>query len=215
MSKTLIAIPCMDMVYTDFMMSLTNIERIGQTFCAVTKSSLVYDARNALAKQAVEGDFDTVLWLDSDIKFQPDLLKRLMAHIENGIDFVSGLYFKRCYPTGPVVFKTITQRKEGRELITEALPYDDYPKDQLFEVDAAGFGAVLMKVDLLKKVSDKYGLPFSPCLGLGEDMSFCWRAKQLGAKLYCDSSIKLRHIGLTTYDESTYMIQQEENSKGD
>ena len=201
----------MDMVHTDFMISLTNIERIGQTYCAVTKSSLIYDARNALAKQAMDGDFDYILWLDSDVQFEPDLLKRLMAHIDNGLDFVSGLYFKRCYPTAPVVFKTIIQRKEGKELITEALTYNDYPKDQLFEVDAAGFGAVLMKVDLLRKVWNKYGLPFSPSLGLGEDMSFCWRAKQVGAKLYCDSSIKLRHIGLTAYGESTYLSQLEDD----
>ena len=211
MSKTLIAIPCMDTVQTDFMMSLVNIERVGRTYCAVTKSSLIYNARNNLARQAIEGEFDYVLWLDSDVQFEPDLLKRLMAHVENGLEYVSGLYFKRRYPTEPVIYQEIRQTKNDRELTTEALIYEDYPKDQLFEVDASGFGAVLMKVDLLKAVWDKYGLPFSPALGLGEDISFCWRAKQLGKKMYCDSSIKLKHIGLIAFDESTYLSQKEEN----
>lgn len=201
----------MDTVQTDFMISLTNIERVGQTFCAVTKSSLIYNARNALSKQALSGNYDCILWLDSDMKFEPGLLKQLMAHIDNGIEYISGLYFKRCYPTEPVIYKEIKQIRNDKELITEAIPYNDYPKDQLFEIDASGFGAVLMKVDLLQRVWDKFGLPFSPALGLGEDMSFCWRAKQVGAILYCDSNIKLEHIGLTSYNESTYLSQEIRN----
>lgn len=211
LKKTLIAIPCMDMVHTDFMISLINLERVNKTYCAVVKSSLIYDARNTLAKQAINEGFDTVLWLDSDIEFEPDMLRRLMAHIDNGKEFVSALYFKRVFPTSPVIFSKIEQIREGNELITRAIPYDNYPRNQLFEVDASGFGAVLVTVDLLKRINDKYGLPFSPALGLGEDMSFCWRAKELGAKLYCDSSIKLRHIGLTAYTEETFDSQNEEN----
>lgn len=207
MLKYLIAIPCFDTVYTDFMLSIMNMQRIGECYCQVVKSSLVYDARNTLAQQAIENKFDRVLWLDSDILFEPSLMIDLSKHLDNGLEFVSGLYFKRKYPTEPVVFQTITQTQEGKELITHAITYKDYPKNQLFEVDATGFGGVMMTVDLIKRVKDKYGLPFSPHLGLGEDMSFCWRAKQIGAKLYCDSSIKLKHIGSIAYTESTYLEQ--------
>lgn len=207
MLKYIIAIPCFDTVYTDFMLSLLNMQRIGKVFCQVVKSSLIYDARNTLAKEAVNKEFDRVLWLDSDIVFDPDLMVRLAKHLDDGCEYVSGLYFKRNYPTEPVCYKTITQVKDGKELVTKALVYRDYPKDQLFEVDATGFGAVMMTTDLIKRVQDKYGLPFSPQLGLGEDMSFCWRAKQVGAKMYCDSSIKLKHIGSIAYTEQTYLEQ--------
>lgn len=207
MLKYLIAIPCFDTVYTDFMLSMLNMKRVGKCFCQVEKSSLIYNARNNLVQQAIDNDFDRILWLDSDILFEPDLMPRLAEHLDNGIEYVSGLYFKRQYPTEPVCFKTITQMQEGRKIVTKALIYEDYPKDQLFEIDATGFGAVMMTVDLAKRVKDKYGLPFSPHLGLGEDMSFCWRAKQVGAKLYCDSSIKLKHIGSIAYTESTYLQQ--------
>lgn len=205
--KYLVAIPCFDTVYTDFMLSLLNMQRVGESYCQVVKSSLIYDARNKLADQAIKGGYDRVMWLDSDIIFQPDLMVKLAEHLDNGLKYVSGLYFKRQLPTSPVCFKTITQRKEGKELITEALTYENYPKDQLFPVDATGFGAVMLTVDLLKRVTEKYGLPFSPQLGLGEDMSFCWRAKQVGATLFCDSRIKLRHIGAIAYSEATYFGQ--------
>ena len=208
--KILIAIPCMDMVHTDFMISLNNLQRIGATSCAVTKSSLVYSARNSLVKQAIEKGYDRILWLDSDMAFDSDLLAKLSAHIDNGCEYVSGLYFKRTYPTEPVLYKSIEQRQAEDGLSTDALVYADYPKDQLFEVAATGFGAVMMTTDLAKRVYDEYGLPFSPTLGLGEDLSFCLRAKSVGAKLYCDSSIKLKHIGLTSFDEITYLSQFEE-----
>lgn len=208
--KILIAIPCMDMVHTDFMISLNNLQRIGATSCAVTKSSLVYSARNSLTKQAIANGFDRILWLDSDMVFESDLLVKLSEHVDNGCEYVSGLYFKRTYPTEPVLYKSIEQRQIEDGLSTDALVYTNYPKDQLFEVAATGFGAVMMTTDLAKKVYDEYGLPFSPTLGLGEDLSFCLRAKSVGAKLYCDSSIKLKHIGLTSYDEVTYLSQLED-----
>lgn len=207
MLKYLVAIPCFDMVHTDFMLSLLNMQRVGESYCQVVKSSLIYDARNNLAKQAVDNNFDRILWLDSDIIFDPDLMVKLADHLDHGLEYVSGLYFKRQYPTEPVCFKTIVQEQDGKELITKSMIYSDYPKNQLFECDATGFGAVMMNVDLIKRVKDKFGLPFSPHLGLGEDMSFCWRAKQVGVKLYCDSRIKLKHIGSIAYSESTYLEQ--------
>lgn len=208
MLKYLVAIPCFDTVYTDFMLSLLNMQRVGECYLQVVKSSLIYDARNKIAQQAIENKYDRVLWLDSDILFESNLMFRLSEHLDNGLEYISGLYFKRQYPTEPVCFKHITQIQDGKELITQANIYKDYPKDNVFEVDATGFGAVMLTVDLLKRVRDKYGLPFSPQLGLGEDMSFCWRAKQVGAKLYCDSSIKLKHIGSIAYSEDTYLSQE-------
>lgn len=209
--KTLILIPCMDTVYTDFMMSLVNLERTPNTFCAFTKSSLIYSARNSLAKQAIDGDFDRILWLDSDMSFDKDLMVRLSERLDEGYDFVSGIYFKRNYPTSPVIYKEIIYKKlpsGGVEPVV--VPYEDYPKDSIFPIEAAGFGSVMMTTELLKKIWDTFGLPFSPILGFGEDISFCYRAKQLGLNLYCDSSIKMKHLGLMYFDETTYLSQFEE-----
>ena len=113
MLKYLVAIPCFDTVYTDFMLSLLNMKRVGECYCQVIKSSLIYDARNKLAERAVKDGFDRMLWLDSDILFDPDLMEKLAARLDNGLEYVSGLYFKRNYPTEPVVYKTIIQRKDG------------------------------------------------------------------------------------------------------
>ena len=64
--RTLIAIPCMDMVHTIFMRALLNLNKSGEVQYAISSSSLVYDARNNLAKQAINEGYDRMLWLDSE-----------------------------------------------------------------------------------------------------------------------------------------------------
>lgn len=205
--RTLIAIPCMDMVHTIFMKSLISMDRVGECQFGISCSSLIYDARNTLAKKAVIEGFDRVLWLDSDMDFEPDLLKRLSADMDEGREMVSGIYFKRKVPIIPVVYKEVGyfHSKELDEVTPIAVSYEDYPKDEIFKVAGCGFGACLVSVDLIKRVGDEFGLPFSPIMGFGEDLSFCSRVNQLGVEIFCDSRVKLGHVGLGTITEQTYL----------
>lgn len=204
--KTLIALPCMDTVHTIFMKSLLSMDRIGQTGFAFSCSSLIYDARNKLAKQAVNEGYDRVLWLDSDMDFQPDLLKRLSEDMDEGRELVSGLYFKRKAPVKPVIYKDIGMLKNENDdgMTPVAVAYEDYPQDSVFTIAGCGFGGCLVSVDLIKRIGDKFGLPFSPIMGFGEDLSFCIRASELGVELFCDSRVKMGHVGLGTITEETY-----------
>lgn len=205
--KTLIAIPCMDMVHTAFMSSLLMMNKVGDVGFSISSSSLVYDARNNLSQQAVDGGFDRILWLDSDMFFKPDLMERLVQDMEeNDLDMVGGIYFTRKAPLIPVVYQKVGyfHNEEDDSVKPAALNYYEYPKDELFPCEGIGFGAVLVKTDLIKKVQDKHGLPFSPILGFGEDLSFCVRARDVGATVYCDSRIKVGHVGLYTYKEEDY-----------
>lgn len=201
--RTLIAIPCMDMMNTPFVISLTGLQVKGEIKFAYSASSLVYDSRNGLARKAICERFDRVLWLDSDMRFSPDLFRKLSDDIDEGRDFVSGLYFTRKPPYKPVIFKKAgyEQINNGVKPIAEA--YYEYPKDSVFEVEAAGFGGVMMNTSLLAEVEKNFGLPFSPIMGFGEDISFCLRVKELGKKMYCDSSVKMGHVGQFVYDEDS------------
>ena len=206
--RTLVALPCMDMVHTVFLKSLLGMDRVGQVGFAFSCSSLVYDARNTLAKQAVTEGYDRVLWLDSDMDFQPDLLKRLSEDMDEGhYELVSGLYFKRKAPVKPVIYKELGyyHSKELNEVTPIAVPYEDYPQDSVFSIAGCGFGGCLVTVDLINRVGEKFGLPFSPILGFGEDLSFCTRVSDLGVEMYCDSRVKMGHVGLGTITEETYL----------
>ena len=204
--RTLICIPCLDMVHTTFFKAIMSLQRVGDVQFGMTCSSLVYDARNILAKRAVKEGFDRVLWFDSDMDFPSDVMKLLSARLDEGLDFCSGIYFSRKAPVKPIVYQKVGyyHDDEHDEVTPSAIPYYEYPRDQLFECEGVGFGIVMHSVKLLKDVGEKFGLPFSPILGFGEDISFCMRARQLGYKLYCDSSIKAGHIGYGVIDETHY-----------
>lgn len=202
--KTLICIPCMDMVHTSFMRSLLSIRPVGDVRFGITRSTLIYDARNMLADQAISGGFDRTLWLDSDMTFDPDLMERLSARMDEGNDVASALYFTRRTPYRPVVFKECKVfEKDGMQGST-IIWYDDYPKDSVAKIEACGFGGVMVSTALLKRMKEQYGSLFSPLYALGEDLSFCIRANALGARMICDTSVKMGHIGYHTITEDNY-----------
>lgn len=199
--RTLIAVPCMDTVHTLFMTSLLYLRRSYEdTRVSVCSNSLIYDARNILSAIAINGSYDRVLWLDSDMKFEPDLLERLSADLDAGADLVSGLFFTRKAPVVPCCYKALIE-KNG---IPTPVPFEDIPENQLFPVAGVGFGAVLMKTEMLKKVKENGGRPFTPLREWGEDISFCKRAREAGYTLYTDSRVKVGHVGISIIDESTY-----------
>lgn len=207
--RTLIAVPCMDMIHACFTSSLVNMLLQNKEYDLTVEfgvSSLIYDTRNQLIARAIDGEYDRILWLDSDMVFEPEILRVLFEDLDHGFDIVSGLYFGRVAPSKPIVFSQcdIEQLEDGRlNPLSEA--YWDYPDNSLFEAAAFGFGCVAMNVSALKNVVDTYGkLLFMPVGGFGEDMSFCMRARSAGVKLWCDSRVKLGHSGHKVYTEEDY-----------
>ena len=202
--KTLIAIPCMDVIETRFTECLTELlarYSADEVEVKYLKASLVYDARNQLATYVTTvGGYDYVLWLDSDMTFKPDLLDRLLEDIE-GRQAVSGLCFGRRPPFKPCIYKKLDVTVSGQMIHPESENWFDYPRDQIFEVAACGFACVLMRVDVLEAMGI-YGVPFFPVGGLGEDLTFCWRARKLDIKFHCDSRLKIGHIMRISVDET-------------
>ena len=205
-TRTLIAVPCMEMMHTDFVRSLLAIQHIGEVASVLMPNSLIYDARNAIAQNAIRSGFDRVLWLDSDITFKPDLLIKLSEDMDKGLDYVSGLYFMRALPTKPVLYSELIYEVTDNEATTGSKTFTNYPKDTLFQCAGSGFGCVLTSATLLKALVEKYGAPFTPMMGLGEDLSFCYRATMDGFKLYCDSRVKCGHKMSMTIEEKNYEL---------
>lgn len=203
--KMMIATPCMSTIPTKFLSCMLDLRAICPTRYVNTENTLVYDARNDMAMNAIHHHYDRVMWIDSDMKFPPDLIERLSKHLDDGADLATALYFTRSIPTQPVIYSSLTEetRPDGVSYV-KAERMTNFPRNAVFPIDACGFGAVMTTVDLLRRVYDRFGLPFFPLPSIGEDLAFCWRAKQIGARMVCDSSVSVGHIGFTEYNESLY-----------
>lgn len=199
--KTLIAIPCMDAVQMEFCQSLVHMRYVGEIKFGFTSCSLIYQARTQLCRMALETDADYVLWLDSDMIFEPSLMEDLMEAIQ-GKDMVTAIYHTRRPPFRPVIWKTVTPGLLPTDCTVEN--YDDYPTDGLFEIEACGFGAVLMKTGVIRDVAETFHETFAPVPGFGEDLSFCIRAKSCGFKMYADPRIQVGHKGSMIINGSTF-----------
>ncbi len=218
MRKILIAVPCMDQLPAQFAHSLATLTSYGiedtQISIWFNLGSLIYTSRDQIAKKALLDEADLVMWFDSDMVFNPDTLKKMLEHIDNGADFVTGIYYRRTAPFSPVAFKTMELNEDGT-----AFTWDEFDKipDGLFEVGACGFGCVLMKSEIFVAVFSKFGQMFTPIANCGEDIAFCWRARQCGYKILADPSIGLGHVGHTVITKEffkNYQSTLEKNKAG-
>lgn len=199
--KVFIAIPCMDTLSAKFAQCLVNLVNHKRDFDVEVGfhiGSLVYDSRNKLAERAINSDADYVLWLDSDMTFVPDTLDMMLDTLKtNNYEMLTGMYFRRRPPFTPTLFEELRILPTG----TVTKEFDDIP-DAIFEVAGCGFGCVLMARNVLWNVFCQNGNMFSPINGVGEDLSFCWRARRCGHKIYCDPTIALGHEIRTTITKS-------------
>ena len=204
MKKVMIAVPCMAQVPIEFCESLVMLEKPDNmiTKFARQAGSLVYTSRNSLALRAMQEEADYVMWFDSDMSFQPDTLVRMLEILEkNDLDMLSCLYFRRVRPYSPVLFDQL-DIDETNDICKFHEP-ESIP-DGLFEIAACGFGGVLMRADVLFDVQGRFGNMFAPMGNNGEDVAFCWRARQCGNRIWCDSSLVFGHIGSIAVDRNFY-----------
>lgn len=171
--------------------------KIQYQFCFYTVGRLLTAmAREKLVEAAIKEKADYILMIDDDMLLPVNFIEQMIDDIETKpeIDILAPLAFMRNPPHYAVIYTTI----EGYDQ-KEHQPYfinnfvKNYPKDKLVECDAVGFGSVLIKMDMVKKLQAPY---FMSTTGTGEDIWFCVKAKQdAGARVFMDTRIKLGHLG--------------------
>ena len=129
-----------------------------------------------------------ILFVDDDMIFPPDTLRRLLAH---GKDIIGVLSNSRKLPLQPTV-----QLLDG-----SVLKHGEAPQE-LFQVKAVGGGVLLIDTKVFDKIDQPYFSMKTHPNGytlMGEDSWFCERAAQKGIDVWCDPTILIKHIGDFTY----------------
>lgn len=187
MDRFLIAMPSTEYISARTVNCLTKLQRRLHADgirheVALEVGTLVYIARNRLANKAVNENFTHVLWMDSDMIFEDDILDTLAFHDK---DMVCGVFQSRRPPFESCIFKDLRLKSLER--------YQEYPEG-LFKVAGCGFGCVLMKTDVIRRVAQRFGKPFTPMIDYGEDLAFCLRAAETGTEIWCDPTARVGHI---------------------
>lgn len=181
--KILIGVPCSDTIKSRTAFSLLNLDKgdfetrfVFQMGCDIAHN------RNKLAMMAIEEDFTHVLFVDSDMVFNPDMLIKLLKHDK---DIIAVPYNKRRLP---------------RESVVSPLETKDFGKNipqGLFEVAAAGTGLMLIKTEVFHALNYPF-FDFSyrdVMTRIGEDVHFCEMARKEGFSIWVDTAIQGAHIG--------------------
>ena len=172
-------------------------------------------ARNELATCFLtEGAATHLVFIDSDIEWQPDDLLRLLSH---DVDIAVGAYAYRGVRDGSSAYCEPNRAPDGKVIRD--------PRTGLIEICAAGAGFLSIRRQALMKIMAAYPeekindphstLPasiqrwqfnFFPTIVdqhgrmLGEDVSFFARWRNIGGKVWLDPSIRLRHHGMHGYE---------------
>ncbi len=172
-------------------------------------------AREKLMQVAILGKADYVVMFDDDMLLELDSIEKMLSRFEQNpeIDVLAALAFMRNPPHYPVLYVV----EEGYDPIRRTDYYinriqPDFPKDALVEADAVGFGYVMIKMEMVKKMKAPY---FMSTTATGEDIMFCVNARtQAKARIFMDTGIKTGHIGNPVIIDDEYFKKfQKEHKK--
>jgi hypothetical protein len=131
--------------------------------------------------------YDTILWIDSDIAFNPDDAMKL---IKSDKDIISGAYLLAsgevtAYPKMLGPGYTYEQVKEMKELV---------------QIEGCGFGFIAIKSGVFESLTRPWfqaamattddGVTFPI---MGEDMSWCKRVTDAGKEIWFDPTVRVTH----------------------
>lgn len=163
---------------------------------ALPQSCYIHMNRERCVEYALEMGADYLLFIDSDMTFQPDALARLL---KLDVDIASVTYNMRKLPKCSVV-KLVDEYAEEYKVpdtvIERPIPLEKIPRP--FRCGAAGTGFMLIKMGVFKKIERPWFF-FTPQLAgeeaMGEDIYFCNKARVAGYDIWIDPSVRVGHIG--------------------
>lgn len=206
-------------VDTEFALSLMEIirqrpEKIASYHC-VEGTGLLTKSRNIIVKHFLDtpGTGDWLLMIDADQRVPVESFDKLVAAADkNKRPVVSGLVFAAVWeglalrPVPSIFYLT----PEGG-----ILPFDNYPKDEVIEIAAAGAAYMLIHRSVLKKIRDAspedvkdwcwfQDGPIPGNRWLSEDLTFSTRLREHGFKIHAHTGARAGHHKMLWLEEPMY-----------
>jgi hypothetical protein len=159
----------------------------------------VYTTRESLAKAAQDAQADFIVWIDDDNLVAPGQIVTLINHLlaNQVMDIVAGWCWLRSglYTVIDLVSAGYFDGVKARPMTYGHLMSGP---DDLVPVEFTGFPVVAMRGNTLDHLPK---FPFRPILSddypyghSGEDVGFCYRAKEARLSIFVDRTVKVPHL---------------------
>lgn len=209
--KLIILIPAEASILYDSAMSILNL------FCFLKANNIDFQfystcgaahafARNILFKKAhdlltKEEGFTHILLLDSDHVFPPEAVTQLIGlHTEFKSDILGAGYLTKQEPVNMVALTAVKYSKDDPKTPIRYSMMTHFELNKVYTVDAVGFGMVVMQPEVLMNMVKHYEtgelceFPYREGIVIGEDVSFCQKAKAIGYKVEVTTAVMLGHV---------------------
>jgi hypothetical protein len=200
-NRCVVLVPVATHIEPDCERALLQLEIRGYAVRRAYGCAAIDQARSQMASDALADGFDELMWIDSDVGFDPDSVDRLRAH---GLPIVCGIYPKKGQRSLACNLLPGTERVTFGSggglleigyaatgfLLTRRAVYDDVARHAALPSCNARFGRPMVPYFLPMLVPDGDGQWY-----LGEDFAFSERARRAGHRVMADTTIRLFHIG--------------------
>lgn len=189
-----IGIPCREQGrWSTFWECVAQLDRPPGTELIIRYNNSVAQARNQIARQALDHELDWVFWLDDDLLFRRDVLTRMLRRPEQ---IVIGLTLMRCTRDGSFrpIWSDRPVRSSAHGMIWEVIREIRPGPNGLMRLSSGTGGGVLTR----RAVFDTVPAPWwqmgqhDPEM-FWEDIFFYERASAAGFDIWGDPSIRFGH----------------------
>jgi hypothetical protein len=209
-----------------FLADLGTYQRIrrGGIIAMECHSGQLVAGRNKAVKDFLDGpEVPWLLWLDTDMGFQPDLLEQLIAAadpvdrpIVGALCFGSrqlggdGMGGYHTMPVPTVYDWAPVQTSDGTELEGFDIRWG-YPHNALIRCSGTGSAAILIHRSVFERIFEKYGPEWYHRVparegSMGEDLSFCMRATALDIPVHVHTGVRTTHAKTVWLAEADYLV---------
>lgn len=140
---------------------------------------------------------DTLLFLDDDILLPSHAIVKLFRELETeNYDIISGLYHMKNDIRTPIAYRMVNG-------LMESISLEELNSNKVIDVDVVPMGCTLIRKSIFQKLTAPYFNTVNVNLGINkkndtltmtEDVYFCKKAKEIGAKIGVHTAIRCGHI---------------------
>lgn len=186
--RILIAVPTYETIAPETFKAIYNLktgsEEVSFDF---VKGYDCAEARNRIGEKTVQGGYDHVLMIDSDVVVPENAL---MDMLEFPADIVLG-----CYPRKNAKDRTTELYKAGQNDFVERYSYDELQETRI-RIKGGGMGCALIDTRTFIQMSFPWFqyVVYDNNEKLSEDLYFCSEAERIGLKIEADTRVRCGHL---------------------